>query len=71
MCLENGNHPLSEVTEFQKEELLEWFFNGSDLNTTTWVLLDLMGEFLTQWGLLFVSLVFEFPEPLAAVRQSQ
>lgn len=70
MCLENGNYPLSEeVTEFQKEELLEWFFSGSDLNITTWLLLNLMGEFVTQWGLIFVSLVFEFPEPLAAVRQ--
>lgn len=48
MCPESGNYPLSEeVTEFQKEELLEWFFNGSDLNTTIWVLLNLMGEFLT------------------------
>lgn len=55
MCLENGNYPLSEEkTEFQKEELLEWFFNGSDPNTTTWVLLNLLGEFLTQWGLIFV-----------------
>lgn len=70
MCSENGNYPLrEEVTEFQKEELLERFFNGSDLSTTIRVLLNLMGEFLTQWGLIFVSLVFEFPEPLAAVRQ--
>lgn len=69
MCPENGSYPLSEeVTEFQREELLEWFFNGSDLNTTIWVLPNLMGEFLTPWGFIFVSLVFEFPEPLAAVR---
>lgn len=70
MCLENGNYPLSEeVTEFQKEELLEWFFSGSDLNITSWLLLNLMRVFLTQWGLIFGSLVFEFPEPLAAVRK--
>lgn len=49
MCPENGNYPLSEeVTGFQREELVEWFFNGSVLNTTICVLLNLMGEFLTQ-----------------------
>lgn len=54
MCSENGNYFLSEeATEFQKEELLEWFFDGSDLSTAIWVLLILMGEFLTQWGLIF------------------
>lgn len=59
---------LEEVTEFQKEGLLGWFFNGSDLNTAIWVLLNSMGEFLTHWGFIFVSLVFEFPKHPAAIR---
>lgn len=59
---------LEEVTEFQKEGSLGWFFNGSDLNTAIWVLLNSMGEFLTHWGFIFVSLAFEFPKHLAAIR---
>lgn len=60
MCPENGNYPLTEeVTEFQKEGSLGWFFNGSDLNTFIWVLLNPMEEFLTHWRFILVSLVFE------------
>lgn len=69
MCPENRNYPLTEeVTEFQKERSLGWFFNGSDLNTAIWVLLNPMGEFLAHWRFIFVSPVFEFPKRPAAVR---
>lgn len=49
------------MTEFQKEGLLEWFFNGSDLNIAIWVLLNPIREFPT--------LVFELPKHLAEVTQ--
>lgn len=54
MCPENGSYPLSEeVTEFQREELLEWFFNGSDLNTTIWVLPNPDGRVSDSVGVYF------------------